>query len=416
MNQFTFEAKQRTVLGGMMIVGLLCLVITYLGDDALHSRFWSNFLHNSVFFTGIAFLSLFVLTAFTTAYAGWHAVMKRVWEAYMMFLIPGLVLIGIVIAGLYLHAHHLYHWADEAEVAKDEILQHKSSFLNKYWYGGGSLLILGVWIYFATQIRKLSLQEDAEGTTSYTQYRRLKVISAIFLPIGGFTSAAMVWQWIMSVDSHWYSTLFAWYTTASWFVAMMALTIMTLIYMKSKGYFENVRTDHFHDLGKYLFAFSVFWTYLWFSQYMLIWYANVGEETIYFRTRINEYPAMFYGNLIINFVLPFFILLRNDTKRKAGTLFFVSFLVFVGHWWDFFLMIKPGVLHTAHAAMAHGAEGGHAAHGGITPGFSFPGLLELGTMLGFLGGFLYFVLGQMTKASLQPKNDPYIGESLQHHV
>lgn len=416
MNQFTFEAKQRTVLGGMMIVGLLCLVITYLGDDALHSRFWSNFLHNSVFFTGIAFLALFVLTAFTTAYAGWHAVMKRVWEAYMMFLIPGLVLIGIVIAGLYLHAHHLYHWADEAEVAKDEILQHKSSFLNKYWYGLGSLVIMGVWIYFATQIRKLSLQEDAEGTTSYTQYRRVKVISAIFLPIGGFTSAAMVWQWIMSVDSHWYSTLFAWYTTASWFVAMMALTIMTLIYMKSKGYFENVRTDHFHDLGKYLFAFSVFWTYLWFSQYMLIWYANVGEETIYFRTRINEYPAMFYGNLIINFVLPFFILLRNDTKRKAGTLFFVSFLVFVGHWWDFFLMIKPGVLHTAHAAMAHGAEGGHAAHGGITPGFSFPGLLELGTMLGFLGGFLYFVLGQMTKASLQPKNDPYIAESLQHHV
>lgn len=416
MNQFTFEAKQRTVLGGMMIVGLLCLVITYLGDDALHSRFWSNFLHNSVFFTGIAFLSLFVLTAFTTAYAGWHAVMKRVWEAYMMFLIPGLVLIGIVIAGLYLHAHHLYHWADEAEVAKDEILQHKSSFLNKYWYGLGSLVIMGVWIYFATQIRKLSLQEDAEGTTSYTQYRRVKVISAIFLPIGGFTSAAMVWQWIMSVDSHWYSTLFAWYTTASWFVAMMALTIMTLIYMKSKGYFENVRADHFHDLGKYLFAFSVFWTYLWFSQYMLIWYANVGEETIYFRTRINEYPAMFYGNLIINFVLPFFILLRNDTKRKAGTLFFVAFLVFVGHWWDFFLMIKPGVLHTTHAAMAHGAEGGHAAHGGITPGFSFPGLLELGTMLGFLGGFLYFVLGQMTKASLQPKNDPYIAESLQHHV
>lgn len=416
MNQFTFEAKQRTVLGGMMIVGLLCLVITYLGDDALHSRFWSNFLHNSVFFTGIAFLALFVLTAFTTAYAGWHAVMKRVWEAYMMFLIPGLVLIGIVIAGLYLHAHHLYHWADEAEVAKDEILQHKSSFLNKYWYGLGSLVIMGVWIYFATQIRKLSLQEDAEGTTSYTQYRRVKVISAIFLPIGGFTSAAMVWQWIMSVDSHWYSTLFAWYTTASWFVAMMALTIMTLIYMKSKGYFENVRTDHFHDLGKYLFAFSVFWTYLWFSQYMLIWYANVGEETIYFRTRINEYPAMFYGNLIINFVLPFFILLRNDTKRKAGTLFFVSFLVFVGHWWDFFLMIKLGVLYIAHVVMVHGAEGGHAAHGGITPGFSFPGLLELGTMLGFLGGFLYFVLGQMTKASLQPKNDPYIAESLQHHV
>ena len=113
-----------------MALGLVCLVITYLTDDAYHSRFWSNFLHNSVFFTGIAFLALFVQTAFTTAYAGWHAVMKRVWESYMMFLIPGLILMIVIIAGLYTHAHHLYHWADKAEVAKDPILQHKSSFLN----------------------------------------------------------------------------------------------------------------------------------------------------------------------------------------------------------------------------------------------------------------------------------------------
>ena len=412
MNQFTFEAKQKRVLGGAMALGLVCLVITYLTDDAHHSRFWSNFLHNSVFFTGIAFLALFVQTAFTTAYAGWHAVMKRVWESYMMFLVPGLILMLVIIAGLYTHAHHLYHWSDEAEVAKDPILSHKSSFLNKGWYSIGTVVILGVWIYFANRLRQLSIQEDATGGTNYEQYRKTKVLSAIFLPIGGFTSAAMVWQWVMSVDSHWYSTLFAWYTTASWFVSMMALTIMMLLYLKGKGYYENVRPDHFHDLGKYLFGFSVFWTYLWFSQYMLIWYANVGEETVYFRTRIDEYPVMFYGNLLMNFILPFFVLLRNDTKRKAGTLFFISLLVFIGHWWDFFLMIKPGVLHTAHAAMGHEGHG----HGGFTPGFSLPGLLELGTMIGFLAGFLYFTLSQLAKASLSPKNDPYIAESLQHHV
>ena len=173
-----------------------------------------------------------------------------------------------------------------------------------------------------------------------------------------------------------------------------------------------------------MFAFSIFWTYLWFSQFMLIWYANIGEETIYFRTRINEYPAMFYGNLIINFVLPFFILLRNDTKRKFGTLFLVSLIVFIGHWYDYFQMIKPGAYHTAQEALAHtthsvgeGAhEAGHHAASGIVMGFTLPGLLEVGTMLGFLAVFAYFVFSRMAKAPLQPVNDPYLAESLQHHT
>jgi len=415
MYQFTFEAKHKRFLIAFMILGVICLAITFFTDDHFHTRFWSNYLHNSVFFTGLALMSLFILGAFTTAWAGWHTVIKRIWEAYSLFLIPGLILMLVLAVGLYANYHQLYHWADADTAATDRIIKGKASFLNKGWYTFGTLIIVGIWIVFAYNIRKLSLKEDKSGTANFKYHKKIRIWSAAFLPVAGFTSAAMIWQWVMSVDAHWYSTLYAWYGATSWFVAAIALTIVTIIFLKGKGYFQDVTEEHLHDLGKYMFAFSIFWTYLWFSQYMLIWYANNGEETIYFWTRKNDYPVLFWGNLILNFIVPFFVLMRNDTKRKYGTLILISIVVFFGHWWDFFQMIKPGVLHTAHELAHHGEEAAHHA-GGFAMGFTIPGLLEIGTMLGFLAGFVYFAFTRMEKASLQPKNDPYLAESLHHHV
>ncbi|MBK8655526.1 MAG: hypothetical protein IPN20_16830 [Haliscomenobacter sp.] len=422
MNQFTLQSRQRTFLIGFMLLGLLCMVITYLTDDALHTRFWTNYLHNTVFFLGIGFISLFILAAFTTSWAGWYVGMKRVWESFSLFLIPGLVLMIPIILGLWGHFHHLYHWADKAEVAKDAILTGKSGFLNPVWYTFGTLVLVGAWIFFALKLRQLSVLEDTQGkgvADNFSIHRWIRFWSAVFLPIAGFSSAVLIWQWLMSVDSHWYSTMFAWYTGASWFVSAMALTILLLVYLKGQGYFAHVTTNHFHDLGKFLFAFSVFWTYLWFSQFMLIWYANIGEETIYFHERMTNYPALFYGNLILNFVLPFLVLMRNDSKRKTGIMVTGAVITFLGHWLDFFLMVKPGARHTAMEAMAgHGGHGEEAAHHalGVAAGFSYPGLLELGTMLGFLAFFLYFVLTRLEKASLLPHNDPYLQESKHHAV
>lgn len=437
MNQFVFEGKLKTLLAIFMGIGVLCLGLTWFMDDELHSRFWSNLLHNSVFFTGISFLALFFIAVCVTAYAGWATLFKRVWEAFSAFLIPGLILMAIIALSTYLGWNHLYHWADHESVINDDILQHKSSFLNKNWYLLSTLVIVGAWAFFAFKIRSISVDEDKHGDRSWSHHKQLRKYSAIFLPIAGFSSAAIIWQWVMSVDAHWYSTLFAWYATASWFVAMICLTIMVLLYLKSKGYYENVTSEHLHDLGKFLFGFSIFWTYLWFSQFMLIWYANVGETTGYFKLRRDEYPVLFYGNLVINFLLPFFVLMRNDTKRKVGSLGIISGLVFIGHWWDYFLMIKPGVLHTAHAVVGHG-HGGHedaaghahdvAEHGGhmvehgaahassFVSGFTLPGLLELGTMLGFLGLFLFVAFTALGRAALVPKNDPYLEESLHHHT
>ena len=422
MNQFTFEGGQKRVLGGFILLGLICLGISFVSDGTPHhTRFWSNLLQNTVYFTGISFVATFVLAAFATAYAGWYTVMKRVWEAYSMFLIVGLGLLLIIIAGIWGHLHHLYHWAMDGVATVghenyDKIIAGKSGFLNKGVYTFGTIIVVGVWYLFARRMRSLSVAEDTDGDASYSHHKKYRVWAAAFLPIAAFTSAALIWQWVMSIDAHWYSTMYAWYSTASWFVGCLGLTILMLIYLKSKGYYQNVTANHLHDLGKYLFAFSVFWTYLWFSQYMLIWYANVGEETVYFQLRRDEYPVLFYGNLIINFVLPFLILMRNDTKRKFGTLGFVAALTFFGHWWDFFYMVKPGALINAqHATGGHGD--GHAEHATeFLMGFHLPGLPEIGIFLGFTALFVYLAFHHLSKAALEPVHDPYIGESLHHHV
>lgn len=416
MNTFIFEKRQKTMLGAMMLIGIISLVITFIGDDEHHTRFWSNILHNSVFFAGVALMALFLLAAKITAWSGWHTMFKRVWEAYSLFIVVGVAMMLLIALGLWTGWHHLYHWADSASVESDPVLQGKSSFLNKGWYTFGTLIIGAIWIFLALRIRSISVDEDVNGDTTFRHASRLRIYGAAALPIIGFSSAALIWQWVMSVDAHWYSTLFAWYASASLMVTMVALTVLTLFFLKGRGYYPMVTVEHFHDLGKYLFAFSIFWTYLWFSQFMLIWYANIPEETVYFYTRLKEYPVLFYLNIGLNFVLPFLVLIRNDSKRKYGTMVFVAGVLVFSHWLDFFLMLKPGILHTAHELAAHGVDGHGAVHHGPTPGFSLPGFLELGTFIGFLGLFFYVVFNRLTKAGLVPVRDPYLMESASHHV
>ncbi|MEL6945066.1 MAG: hypothetical protein AAFO82_20605, partial [Bacteroidota bacterium] len=346
---------------------------------------------------------------------------KRVWEAKAQFLIVGLLLMLPVVIGVWGGFHHIYHWADSGSVANDELLQHKEGFLNPFWYTIASVILLGAWYWFARQFRAYSLQEDKEPVGSFRMNKKQTVLASVFLPIAGFSSAAVIWQWIMSIDAHWYSTLFAWYSGASWFVSTMAMTVLLLLYLKSKGYYQKVNDSHLHDLGKFMFAFSIFWTYLWFSQFMLIWYGNVGEETVYFKTRRDEYPALFFLNLGINFLVPFFVLMRNDTKRKVGTLSLVAGIIIFGHWLDFFLMIKPGALHTAHELAGHAYGAADAAHGdghegGALAGFHYPGLIEIGTMIGFLSLFLYVFFNNLAKAPLVAEKDPYMMESVSHHI
>lgn len=507
---FTGTLKRNLFIG--MGIGALCLVLSALGDDQYYTRFWSNFLHNSVFFTGISFMAMFFLSAQITAFAGWNAVVKRLWEAMSQFMVVGLVLVAVIVAGVWGHFHHLYHWntpgiTTEGGPLYDRIIAGKAGFLNPVFFTIGTLGFLAIWYYWARGLRAASIAQDTEETEDFRFYKKQRKWAASYLPIWGFLSSVFIWLITMSIDSHWYSTMFGWYSLASLFLAMISLFIMIVLYLKSEGYMQYVSRDHLHDLGNFLFGISVFWTYLWFDQFMLIWYANNGEETIYFFERMEHYPVLFWGNLLMNFVAPFFILMRNDTKRKFGTLFFAAAIVFFGHWWDFFYMIKPGARIAAHESAMHsgahsstmgqdvapfsfekptekvptvlsgvqaheapteakpaeghqegqstetpghegtaGQQDGHAPaadapHGGeavshgeghegheaehgdshegdksFKMGYTIPGLEELGILIGFLSLFLFFVFGQLEKASLVPMRDPYLEESLHHET
>jgi hypothetical protein len=256
------------------------------------------------------------------------------------------------------------------------------------------VLFFGLWYYFFVQIRKNMLAEDLEATNAY--WYKNRVTATWFLIFFGVSSSIAAWDWVMSIDTHWFSTMFGWYVFASWWVTGLAVITLIVAHLKSAGYLKIVNANHLHDLGKFCFAFSIFWTYIWFGQFLLIYYANIPEETIYFyeRMRTSPYSWIFYLNLILNFVLPFLLFMTRDAKRQISTLKLVTPIVIVGHWFDFFNMVTPGVMQQ---------------HGGV-------GLLEVGLALIFLAVYLMVVLGGLAKVPLIGKNHPMLQESLHHHI
>ncbi|HEX3766918.1 MAG TPA: quinol:cytochrome C oxidoreductase, partial [Puia sp.] len=222
------------------------------------------------------------------------------------------------------------------------------------------------------------------------------VWAALFIVWFALTVASTVpWLWLMSINAHWFSTMYSWYTFASTFVAGIALITLFVIYLKNKGYLEYVNKEHLHDLGKFQFAFSVFWTYLWFSQFMLIWYANIPEETTYFKPRFEgPYTGLFYLNLCINFLAPLLIYMRASSKRNYTTVTFMSVALLVGHWVDFYQMV----------------------FGSLVPDHVPMNLFDIGLAAGFVGLIIYQTGNVLAKFTLVSKNHPFFKESIIHHT
>jgi len=408
-DRFTFSTKLKRVTYALMGIGVIFLIIgivSGINNPNWANRVWADVLINNHFLLGIAFTSVFFIAAHTIGYGGWHLMIARIPQALGMWIpIAGLIMLVIVI-GNWLHLHHIYHWADPAVTDPgsehyDPLIADKTNFLNLPFWTFRYLLYFGIWGFFAWSLRKLSLAQDM--TASLGTYRREKVFSAIFIVLFAVSSSTQSWDFIMSIDTHWYSTLFGWYNFATMFVSGLAAMVLLTIFLKRQGYLKNVTQEHLHDLAKFMFGFSIFWTYLWFSQYMLIWYANLGEETVYFKTRLDHYPFLFFLMFFINFFVPFLGLMSAKPKRKfGGRLVWVAAIVLFGHWLDFFLMVIPG----ATKVMSEG----HAEYP-VTLG-----IFELGFLCGFIGLFLYVFFTWLSKASLVPRNHPFFKESLVHHV
>jgi len=256
------------------------------------------------------------------------------------------------------------------------------------------VLFFGLWYYFFTKIKKNMLAEDLDASTTY--WFKNRGISAWFLVFFGASSSIAAWDWVMSIDTHWFSTMFGWYVFASWWVTGLAVITLIVAYLKDAGYLKVVNANHLHDLGKFVFAFSIFWTYIWFAQFLLIYYANIPEESVYFieRLKTSPYVWIFYTNLILNFVFPVLLFMTRDSKRQISMLKVVCTIVVIGHWFDFYNMVTPGIMKL---------------EGGI-------GFMEIGVTMIFLASYLLVILGSLSKIPLIGKNNPMLEESLHHHI
>ncbi|MEQ8908302.1 MAG: quinol:cytochrome C oxidoreductase [Vicingaceae bacterium] len=394
---FIFTKKARITFSILMLIGVIASVYGFMNDDTPHhNRFWANLLVNGFFYFAISLGALFFLALQYATEASYMVVLKRVIEGISQFIYIGAAVLILVFLGGTLHWHHIYHWMDPEVYNPDSshydaIIAGKAAYLNQPFFWIRTLVYLGVWCYFAYLFRKRSLLEDQQGGTKI--HFKNMTYAAIFLVFFAFTSSTASWDWIMSIDTHWFSTLFGWYVFSGMWVSFMIFFVLIAIYLKGKGYLPQVNKSHIHDAGKWMFAISFLWTYLWFSQFMLIWYSNIPEEVTYYITRIQDFKWLFFGVFFTNFIFPMVILMARDAKRQIGYLIFVGILIFIGHWLDVYLMVIPGSVGHMHF-----------------------GFMEIGMFLGFLGLFMYTVFNAFSKAPLTVESHPYLEESKHLHI
>ena len=325
------------------------------------------------------------------AQAGWSPALFRVMEGITAYLLPGALIVFVILALSGMHFNHLFIWMDPDVVAHDKLIQGKVGFLNVPGFLIRSLIYISGWATYRYFSRKFSLAQDKSSDIS--NHKKNFRISAGFLVFFIVTESMMSWDWIMSIDPHWFSTLFGWYVFASMFVSGITMIALITIYLKSKGYLEKVNDSHIHDLGKFMFGVSVFWTYLWFSQFMLIWYSNIPEEVTYFITRIEDYSIPFFGMLVMNFIFPLLILMNSDYKRVNYIIVMTGIVIILGHYIDVFNMIMPSAVGDQW----------------------FIGIAEIGGFLFFMGLFIFIVFNEISKAPLHALGDPLMGESERFH-
>jgi len=424
--QFETPKRYNTWGLGLMGVGILAVIILFIttrsttvSNEELQklkmtldqynayrdARFWASLLQNSVYFLLVVNAVMFFICATTLAWGGFQISFRRVSEAISTCVpVIGVIAFIIMMVLVWGPNHVLYHWADPSVLDPksphfDDAINAKSGFLSRGFFTIWTAITITGWWWLGRKIRhmsrsiddkKLSIEEGKKYIWDNT------VWSAIYIVLFALTVMSSIpWLWLMSLTAHWYSTMYSWYTFASTFVSGLALITIFVVFLKNLGYLELTNKEHLHDLGKFLFAFSIFWTYLWFDQFMLIWYANIPEETIYFKIRMQgPYRGIFFLNLIINFLAPFLLLMTRGSKRNYGTITMMSVLLLFGHWLDFYQMVMPAVSPDHIPFM----------------------LLDLGIATGFIGLIMFVTARSLAKHPLMARNHPLLKESIIHHT
>jgi len=353
----------------------------------LANRPWAAIYVAAFFFFMISLGTLAFYAIQRASQSGWSPVLFRVMEGITAYLLPGGLFVLFILILSAMHLNHLFIWMDPEVVEYDKIIKAKSGYLSTPFFLVRGFIYLSGWYLYRYFSRKFSLLQDNSSNNIY-HVKNFK-LSAAFLVFFLVTESMMSWDWIMSIDPHWFSTLFGWYVFASMAVSAVTTIALISIYLKSNGYLSVVNDNHIHDLGKFMFGFSVFWTYLWFSQFMLIWYSNIPEEVVYFISRIEDYAIPFWGMVVINFILPFLLLVSSSLKRVNWIIVMAGIIILVGHYIDVFNMIMPSAVGDQW----------------------FFGIPEFGSIIFFAGLFIYIVFRSISKYPLEAKGDPFNEES-----
>jgi len=364
---------------------------------ALQNKPWAATYVALFFFLGISLLVLTFYAIQRVAQAGWSIVLFRVMEAITANIVPASILMFVIIMTSAGHLNHLFVWMadgtfDPASPNYDAIVDGKKWWLNIPGWTVRSIVYLVGWNVYRFLTRKWSIAEDTanDGNKIYKKNYHASVVFLVFFMI---TESMMSWDWIMGLDPHWFSTLFGWYVLATLLVSALTVIAFVTIYLRSKGHLPFVNDSHIHDLAKYMFGFSVFWTYLWFAQFMLIWYADMSEETVYFIARFNEYKLPFLGMVVMNFVFPILLLINSDFKSRPWFVVIGGLVILAGHYIDVFVMIMPATVGDQW----------------------FFGIPEISALAFFIGLFIFVTFRAFANAAPLAKGNPFLQESEHYH-
>jgi hypothetical protein len=370
----------------VLVVGIIGILLAAFGFVINQKHFFHTYLVAYVFWATLMLGALFFTMLHHVSGAVWSIVLRRLLEN-IMSTVPILAILFIpIIFGM----HDLYHWTHEEAVAGDALLQKKAAYLNTPFFVIRTVVYLSIWFLLSRLLFKTSLAQDSEFQPD--QIKKMRKISAPGIVIFALTITFAAFDWLMSLDPHWYSTIFGLYIFAGSFLSVLAFLVIIATALRKKKVLSDIITiEHYHDLGKFLFGFTIFWGYMAFSQYFLIWYGNIPEETIWFRHRWEGTWKYITMVLVFgHFLIPFLMLMLRAVKRNLNLLRIISYWILFMHFLDLYWLVMPNLYE-------------HGFH------ISW---IDFATFLGLGGIFLWYFWSQYFSAALVPVNDPHLKDSI----